>query len=135
MLESEKEKFKDVETVKWQQEEVSLKRITEELGRSPKRNEFDKLSKYSHNAYKRAFGSFGKAVLAIGGMPAYLRNCTKEDVLSEIKRIYLETKLVPTVKMFDQLSKIRYQTARNLTKDQTWAELLIEAGITKPTNE
>ena len=67
--------------------------------------------------------------MATGEMPAYLRSCTKEDVLLEIKRIYAETKAIPTVKIFDELSKIRYQTARNLTKDQSWAELLIESGI------
>lgn len=109
-----------------------LNRIIKELGRAPKRYELDNLGKYSSNAYKRAFGSFGEAILAVKQIPAYLRNCTKEDVLSEIKRIYAETKNVPTVKKFDELSIIRYQTARNLTKDQSWEELLIEAGIINP---
>ena len=108
-----------------------LKRIIKELGRTPTRDEFDKLSKFSSNAYKRAFGSYGKAVLAVGEKPTFIRHQTKEDVISELQRIYNETGKTPSVKSFNEQANMSYRTAKTIIGDQSWSELLIEAGICK----
>lgn len=108
-----------------------LKRITEELGRPPKRDELDELGKYSSNAYKRAFGNYSNALLKINAKPSFIRNQTKEDVISEIKRIYEETKKPPSVKIFNEKANMSYRTAKTILGDQSWASILIEAGIYK----
>ena len=106
-----------------------LKRLTKELGKAPKRDELDKLGKYSKNAYKRAFGGISPALIKIGEKPTFYKNQTKEDLINEIKRIYKETGQIPTYTLFKEHGKFTYQTARNILNEMPWHLFLKECNL------
>lgn len=59
---------------------TELKRVCDELGRAPMVSEMENMSKYSHNIYARAFGSFLNALNKVGfnsnGNTKYQQTCS-----------------------------------------------------------
>ena len=106
-----------------------LARLTKELGRTPRREDVDAYGKFSANSYKRAFGIFSNALMEVGEKPNQLRNQTKENVVSEIRRVYKELGRIPTAKEFTKFASMTFQTLRNICGDRSWHSLLKEAGI------
>ncbi|MFZ4795937.1 MAG: homing endonuclease associated repeat-containing protein [Bacteroidia bacterium] len=105
-------------------------RIKELLGKNPKQEDIAIHSKFSLNSYKRAFGGLGGALIKIGENPTYITGQNKEDVISEIKRLYKELNRIPKTSEFTRLSSMSFQTLRKICNKQSWHSLLSECGAT-----
>lgn len=106
-----------------------ITRVRDLLGRAPKAQDMTEHSKFSLNSYKRAFGGITNALLKIGEKPTFIRNQTKEDVISELQRLCKELGRIPTVNEFSKLSSMSFVTMRKIAQYQSWHSLLKEAGI------
>ncbi len=108
---------------------AELKRIRDLLNRAPRQKEVQEHSKFSVNAYKRAFGGINNALKKIGEIPTMEFGQTKEKALSELKRIYKELGRIPTTDEFSTLSTMSYVTFRKLVENKSWHTVLKEIGI------
>lgn len=108
----------------------NLQAMCEKLGKVVAKEDLrlSKGSKYSINAYKRAFGGFNKALMAAGITPNQHRGLTKEDYLADLQRIYKLLGHTPSMKEFDKHSKTNsWRTVYNVFG--TWTKALLAAGI------
>jgi very-short-patch-repair endonuclease len=87
-----------------------LKRVKTVLGRVPKQKDLSGNSKYSANAYKRAFGGISAALKLIGERPYMCKHPTRELCISEMNRLYKELNKVPTEDEFDEFAELSYVT-------------------------
>ncbi len=79
-----------------------MKIIIEKLGRVPKQRELKEHSKYSCNAYKRAFGGINAAIKKLGARP-FMDKISKDET---IERIKLAFKKNPNISTYEELHKI-----------------------------
>ena len=114
------EKILDVELLE------ELYRIKLELDKTPTKREVEKLSKYSMNAYRRAFGGLNNALKLIGEKPNLEFNHTKEEVIVEINRLKTELSRLPTIYEFSEMSSMSFRTARNIYNNKKWDEIMSE---------
>lgn len=88
-----------------------LKAIVVELGRVPIKDDllaFSAVGKaHSETAYIRLFGTWNKALSAAGFEPSFRRSApaTKEELINELKALYVELGRVPQNREIDTLSK------------------------------
>jgi len=109
----------------------NLKEMYEKLGRTPKKEDLSLKngSKYSINAYKRAFGSLSKSLLVAGFKPNQVRNKTKKEIIDDLKQVYKKLGRIPTQKEYYELSNIRYCSPTFKKIFGSWSKALLEAGI------
>ena len=100
-----------------------LKRIKKTLGRNPTKRELSEFSKYSKNAYVRAFGCLNNAYKLMGEKPNMEFGHTKEEVVSEMKKLQMQLGRIPTITEFSEMSSMSYRTARNLYDGMGWKAL------------
>lgn len=104
----------------------NLKELMVKLGRAPKKEDLrlEKGSKYSENAYKRAFGGVGKALILAGLKPNQVKGATKENIIEDVKNIYAKLGRVFTIKEYQELSMYAYSfpTIKKIFTD--WNEVI-----------
>jgi hypothetical protein len=104
-----------------------LKRLRERLGRVPRKDDMREHGKYSHNPYRREFGSWGDALLSIGWSPAINRHSNREDLIAELHRLRDDLGHTPTKRDLKQRGRFGYGTYRR--EFGKWATALREAGM------
>lgn len=78
-----------------------MKMIIEKLGRVPKQRELETHSKYSCNAYKRAFGGINNAIKKLGERP-FMDKISKEETIERLKKAFKEN---PNISNTEELYK------------------------------
>jgi len=109
----------------------NLKRLQKKLGRSPKKSDLilKNGSKYSINAYNRAFGSLYNSLMAANIKPNQARNISKQDIIRDLQNIYKQLGRTPTQVEYKKLSDIGYTCPTIKKYFKTWTKLLILANI------
>ena len=119
-------KRKNIMSIKITESELlnELKRIKTFINKTPQTEDIKKLSVYSINAYKRAFGGINNALIKIGEKPILMYGFTKQEVIAEILRISLKLNKTPNVFEFSAEAKMSYNTARKVFDNLKWGEIL-----------
>lgn len=109
----------------------NLLKIKVKLGRVPKRDELlvDSGSKYSMNAYRRAFGNFNNSLIAANLKPNQMRNVSREEIILDLQNVYNQLGHTPSRKEYVVLSNIAYSSPTIKKHIGSWTKLLILADI------
>lgn len=109
----------------------NMKDMYTKLGRVPQKEDLklDNGSKYSQNAYKRAFGSIAASIIAADLKPHQVRGVSKEDFIKDLQNIYKKLGYTPTQEEYQKESIIGYGFTAIKTRFGSWNNALIEAGI------
>jgi len=101
------------------------------LGRTPKKEDLSLKngSKYSINAYKRAFGSLEIALLSSGMKPNQVRNKSKKNIIDDLINVYNKIGKTPSQEEYFTYSNIRYTSLTIKKIFGSWTKLLLEAEI------
>jgi len=107
---------------------AELKRVAKQLGRTPMKYEFTTLSFISERPVCRMFGTWNKALKAVGLKLNRYRGFTKEQVLTEIKGLAKRLGRTPTQDDFNKRAPVSTNTVEKLFG--TWNKALTTAGLT-----
>jgi hypothetical protein len=109
----------------------NLKEIEVRLHRIPRKRDLTikNGSKYSMNAYKRAFGSFEKALLASDIKPFFVKNKSEKEVINDILVVYKKIGHTPSRKEYISHSNIGYSSPTIKKMFGSWTKFLIRSGI------
>lgn len=109
-----------------------LRRLHEELGRVPMREDMDAHGEYGAGPYYRQFESWNNALREAGYQLNRERNIPAEDLLEELHRLHDELGHVPTAQdmyVFGEYSRQVYSR-----RFGGWSDALKEAGYEPPTH-
>lgn len=109
----------------------NLREMEKRLGRVPKKKDLTikNGSKYSINAYKRAFGNLANSLMAAEMRPGQMRNVPKETIIEEIRELYKKLGKTPTMKEYKSHTNSGYSCPTIKKLFGSWARLLIAADI------
>lgn len=109
----------------------NLKYMKRKLGREPQKTDLNLKSgsKYSNNAYVRAFGNLANALIAADIQPHQVRNLSREEFLDDLKKIYKMLGRTPQLEEYYELSKIAYSFSTIKRRFGSWTRALIAADI------
>jgi hypothetical protein len=97
-------------------------------GETPTENDIKMYSTISHPTITRYFENYSKAVISAGLEPNYQYNISKEELVSEIKRVSVELDGDrPTRKEFNKIGKYSSSTCSN--KFGSWTNALVYSGF------
>lgn len=113
----------------------NLKEFAVKLGRTPRREDLllSLGSKYSANAYKRAFGTINNAILKSGLIPNMYKNVSDEELIKAVKDLYNYLGRTPEIREFN-LQGNSLTGERIIQRFGSWNKFLKLAGIPITTN-
>ena len=106
---------------------TELRRLTEQLGRPPTRDEMEADGTYSATAYRDEFGSWSNAIRSIGHKPAQEGRVPDEDLIEAIRNLANELGRVPTAPEMNEQGAYSQRTCAN--RFGSWANAVLEAGL------
>ena len=110
----------------------NLVELKEKLGRVPKKKDLSlkNKSKYSINAYKRAFRTLANALIAANLKPHQVRNLNnKEKILKDVKNVYNLLGRTPSHREYKQYSLYAFSIPTLRKIFGSWTKTLIAANI------
>ncbi|SFR97261.1 hypothetical protein SAMN05216559_1819 [Halomicrobium zhouii] len=106
---------------------TELKRVAEDLGKTPTREEFDACSRYSAGTYYGQFKGWNEALKTVGLEPNRHCNVDKEELIQELNRLNDTLGHAPTIT--DAAKEGRYGTATFERTFGSWNNALKAAGF------
>ena len=104
-----------------------LQRLANKLDRSPKQKDMEKMGDYSHSTYISHFGSWNEALNEANLEINKMCNIGKDEMMSELKRVYLNLNRVPTV--YDMKEHGKYAVSTYSRYFGSWNEALSSCGF------
>lgn len=107
--------------------QAELRRLSNQLGRTPTRDEMNAEGAYSETAYRNEFGSWCDAVRSIGREPVQEGRISDEALLEAIRDLADQLGHVPTASEMDAQGAYSQRTCAN--RFGTWASAVTQAGF------
>lgn len=107
--------------------ESSLRKLSNDLGRTPTREEVVDRTEYTSGDFERTFGTFTNACKAVGLSPNRHTNIDRDDLIQEIERLKDEIKATPRLKDLKERGKYSQQPYQRIFGG--WINALEAAGI------
>lgn len=104
-----------------------LKRLADEIGRSPRRDDMIESGKFSAVAYQNQFGSWNEALQEAELEPNLRMNISTIELADELHRLADELGRIPRSSDMDKLGKFHSNTYRR--HFENWKDALWEAGL------
>lgn len=104
-----------------------LRRVAEQVGRSPSRTEMQDLGKYGTTTYRKRFGAWSTALGEAGLTPRQQKNYSDEELIRELWRMDREHTSPPKYREMDEHGK--YGTTTYEKRFGSWNEALQAAGL------
>ena len=105
-----------------------LRRMAKQLGRAPKRTEFNEHAAMTTIVICRHFGSWNRGLAAAGLDVRFRWGISKSECISELRRVAKQVGHAPTFAEFTKHANLHAATAQNLFG--TWNKGLKAAGLT-----
>jgi predicted RecB family endonuclease len=105
---------------------AEYRQVRTQVGATPTRSQFDRLSAYSHSTYERIWGSWRCFLESVGDKPTKKHMIPMDEFVKEFRRVRAILGKPPTQKEMEQFGTIAPNTFRRLWG--SWSDFLKEMG-------
>ncbi|WP_415383016.1 homing endonuclease associated repeat-containing protein [Halosimplex sp. TS25] len=109
---------------------AELRKLANELDRTPTMADMDETARYSHGPYQTRFGSWNEAIEKAGLTPNKKHDISDEDLIAEMQRLTGELGRAP--KRSEMNDRGKYSGAVYTRRFGTWSEGVEAAGLEVP---
>ena len=105
--------------------------LSTRLNRTPTQKDIDAEGRYASGAYKRHFGTYNKALKALGLKRNTNYDATKEEIIDDVIRVAKKLGRSPKAREFDNMSNTVscVSASQKLGLGKSWNKLLKECGL------